>query len=187
VAVELPSLRIEAIDGIDWIVSLTSRKWVGEGHSVYLLRPGGELPIEGRFHDVGGEPPSQVRITPNDLRKLHRFEVGADVSYLDWYWGERAALVLHPWKGWERTVFHPSDSIRTPGTGWEFPAGSDLAVPDGVVIKDGWDHEHCKICWAKIGVGGSPVGVRSRDDDWVCEDCHTRFVVPRSLGFVIHE
>ena len=62
---------------------------------------------------------------------------------------------------------------------------SPHALAGGEVVPGGWEHEHCAICWQKIGFGGEPRGFFSLPESWVCEGCYGSFVVPRSLAFAI--
>jgi hypothetical protein len=65
----------------------------------------------------------------------------------------------------------------------ETQAKGDIPI-DGVRVPAGWDHEHCSICWEKIGAGGQTVGYVDQSNEWVCQACHKNFIEPGSIGFV---
>ena len=44
------------------------------------------------------------------------------------------------------------------------------------------DHEHCFLCWETIEQGRGPSAGWCSDDDWLCDDCHQRYVVDDELG-----
>jgi len=73
---------------------------------------------------------------------------------MDGYWGERAELVFDSNREWKRQQY------------------------------DGPDHDHCAICWQKLGTEGSPEGYVDQDSTWICITCYDKFVVPRSLDFI---
>ena len=103
---------------------------------------------------------------PDELRLV---EVGHSYPYFDGYWGERAAIVLDRRRDWKRERFVPRDALN------QF----------GQTITGGWDHEHCAICWAKIGNGGEPEAFfDSAHDTWLCETCYTAYVKTASLSFI---
>lgn len=56
---------------------------------------------------------------------------------------------------------------------------SDSAVQNA---PDGWDHEHCELCYKHINTGD--FGYQDKDDQWLCEKCYNEYVKPRDLSFV---
>ncbi len=151
-------------EGIEGHVSRTtqgSETWIGDGHIGYL-RTESTL-IEGRWK-LRGE--CWIFAPKNDA---DRAKIASRSSWeiLDGYWGERAELVLNEKLKWEKIPFEPRDAVR----------GSE-------VIKGGWDHEHCAVCWEKIGAYGQASGFVSASNIWICEQCHGKYVSVRSLSFV---
>lgn len=72
----------------------------------------------------------------------------------DCYWGERAELVIDDSRTWRKAAH-----INT-------------------------EHDHCAICWQKIGQYGELEGYVTADGEWVCLTCYRLFVEKRSLGFI---
>jgi hypothetical protein len=158
-------------------------QWVGENWIAGLYL-GGNRFLWGRFGDVDAERRT-CSFVPDQLAELSALRRHEPYAFMDGYWGERAELVLDEGRSWQRTVFEPSDMVRFPG-----PGGTSMgtrysaeAPVGGQVVPGGWDHEHCRICWQKIGCGGERAGYFSSPDAWVCQECYISFVVPRSLAF----
>ena len=157
--------------------------WVGDNWITGLYL-GGNRFLWGRFRDVDG-PARTCSFSPNQVAELSTLRLNESYPFMDGYWGERAQLVLDESRSWQRAVFEPSDMllVPTPGGSMGRPALPGEPVR-GQVAPGGWDHEHCEICNKKIGRGGEPEGFFSLPDAWLCQECHTAFVIPRSLAFV---
>jgi hypothetical protein len=122
---------------------------------------------------------------PDDPTAMCLLRAGGSYPYLDGYWGERAELVLDPERTWREAEFQLADAVQVPSAqGVLWTRSSEAAPAGGDLVPDGWDHEHCSICWEKIGRGGAGVGFVSGADDWVCVGCYHRYVASRSLAFV---
>ena len=50
------------------------------------------------------------------------------------------------------------------------PTPPNNSVMPYQVILNGWDHEHCTICYASTG--GSEKWLSNELDDWICEACY---------------
>jgi len=78
---------------------------------------------------------------------------------------------------WTKVLFNLTDAvevIETAGNGNQIRGirklKSDEQLPLGaVVVKNGWDHEHCEVCWTHINSGD--YGYRNERDLWLCLDC----------------
>jgi len=141
---------------------------MGEGRIGSVYAGDGRF-IRGRF--IGVDPAQHTcDFPPDDPTTAGLLRAGSSYPYLDNYWGDRAELVLDEGRTWREADFQPRETT---------PIGGEL-------IPGGWDHEHCSICWERIGCGGQAAGLVSgaNDWDWVCGECHRLFVVPRSLEFV---
>lgn len=111
---------------------------------------------------------------------------GASFPVYDSEYRDRVRYALDPAIRWTRTRFVPPDAFVGPATTQSRvarPGDEDRA--DGWVVRGGWDHEHCKFCWCHIEPGGKDdEGFVSDAGDWVCVNCHGRYVRPRDLRFV---
>jgi hypothetical protein len=113
--------------------------------------------VWGRFSEVD-EVKRRAVFTLRDSSDRSAMSLGQQYPYLDGYWGDRAELVHDTSRVWIRTQFQPSDSSR-----------------DGQPVSDGWEHEHCSICWEKIAEYAQRFGYYDQNSDWVCESWPVRF------------
>ena len=82
---------------------------------------------------------------------------------------------------WDRAVWPPRDALvhRNGGRvslyiGQKYdPAKIDL-------VKGGWNHDHCQVCWWDLYESEDPEhGVGYTDgDDWLCSECYGKFIAP---------
>jgi hypothetical protein len=129
---------------------------------------------------------SFVPTTPDELGLL---QVGERYRRFDGYWGERAALVLDRDRSWQKRTFEPVDAVayKRPSDTLVGKATNQNLPEGGTLVKGGWDHEHCDICWETISPHTDPVAMFSEPDHWICRKCYEKFVVPRSLDFIYVE
>ena len=100
-----------------------------------------------------------------------------------WWTPSQVQLVADRDRQWRLVEFESADMVRrpTPG-GW---AGKRMTPDDRLDltaerVPDGWDHEHCSLCGAKISRRGDdkPVGYTD-GKDWVCTSCFAKYISPR--------
>jgi hypothetical protein len=129
--------------------------------------------VEGKFTDVN-LPNYQVTIDVSDLASQDYLRVGEEYPLLDGYWGELVELVFNNSIIWKRVKFESKDST--------------VYHPDGRVeiLKGGWNHEHCKICFQNISMfeADDQFGYVNQKDDWLCESCYQKYAANKSLDFV---
>jgi hypothetical protein len=198
-------LREKDVGGTTGVVGIVTRTthgredWVGDGW-IGFLKAGPRL-IAGRWHRRG----DLWEFAPEDADDLNLISAQPKWEVLDGYWGERAGIVLDQTRRWDKARFEPRDAIQfrgpsgiwlKPASGTDddspklaraFPGETASAAADASgteVIKAGWDHEHCAICWETLGPGGQAEGYVSAEQTWVCERCYVDFVERRSLDFI---
>jgi hypothetical protein len=100
-----------------------------------------------------------------------------------WWTLPQAALVEDRTRTWQLASFTPSDAISFSQDGQTVigrEQSGSAQISATRVIPDGWDHEHCTLCWATISLhrGDQP---RAYTDgrDWLCATCYETFIVPR--------
>lgn len=153
--------------------------WVGDQRLGYLMADGAF--IRGRWH----QREDLWSFAPENSQSRPALSPNSEWTIFDLYWGERAELVLRSGRLWKYTQFHSMPAIRFASGGTVYMQKADGSKPgDGEVVEGGWDHEHCRICWEKIGIGGQSSGYVSDDDVWACARCYERFIEPRSLDFI---
>jgi hypothetical protein len=179
---DLPHFTVTAVDADRCTGRFDVSSWVGEGWIAGLYLGGGRF-LWGRFRDIDMETRT-CSFYPDQAVELSVLRPGESYAFMDGYWGKCAELVLDEARHWQRLRFKPSDMVRFRAAGgWIGTRSSPATSPGGEIVPGGWDHEHCEICGNKIGHGGEAEGFFSPPDSWVCEECHTAFVGPRSLAF----
>jgi hypothetical protein len=178
---DLPTLTIASIGEQGAEAVWSDPKWIGERHIVCIVSDSDKF-IWGRLSSVDTRQ-SQCVFTPDDPIQLAKLEIGRAYPQLDGYWGERAELVFNRSLLWREREYQPTDAVRErSGTMRPFSG----AVPaGGVLVKGGWDHEHCAICWETISQKANPIGLHAAPDHWICKGCYQRFVQARSLDFIV--
>ncbi|MGA7156391.1 MAG: hypothetical protein WBY53_06075 [Acidobacteriaceae bacterium] len=80
------------------------------------------------------------------------------------------------------TKLEPRDADR--GQSRYYPASDQtLPVRSGTrIVPSGWGHEHCELCRAHIDAG--EFGYCDPSQHWLCEQCHSRYVVNHDLAFI---
>jgi hypothetical protein len=177
-----------------------------------LNTPYGESGFLGRFDQVGGviETVSWLRVSKEKFSKgsLHALDldkksaifvpwegksylaVGMTLPWIDAFWKnsdiEMVADTNWPWK---RVRFSPKNALRIDadvcgGMLCKAPEGEGAAPAGATLVPKGWDHEHCRFCWEKIGIGGAAHGFTDDGGTWLCENCYRSFVVPHDLSYM---
>ncbi|HEV2645872.1 MAG TPA: hypothetical protein VGU46_05850 [Acidobacteriaceae bacterium] len=106
-----------------------------------------------------------------------------------------AFILLDPEKNWERNVFASGAAASSQVTGTDgrghrkirpIAAASELETNE-VLVPEGWDHEHCKLCYKHI-YSQTPYYVHAEDkwQHFLCDFCHERFAVTHSVKEVIY-
>ena len=82
---------------------------------------------------------------------------------------------------WHKQTFAPKDMItiklKDGGViGRAIEEGDDTTQNN--IIKDGWDHEHCGLCWETISSYQECQSVAYTDGkDWLCQSCYNRYIL----------
>jgi hypothetical protein len=161
--------------------------WIGEGHLADLLLPDTRF-VPGRFIHVDLQS-LRAAFVPSAAQDISRLQRGMTYRRFDRYWGERAALVLDRQRHWTQRTFQPVDAVAFKRAGVTLvQKATNQNLPEGAtLIRNGWDHEHCDLCWETISGQTDPVAMFCEPEHWICRKCYERFVVPRSLDFICVE
>jgi hypothetical protein len=130
----------------------------------------------------------EFNVFTSDLALAPDLRIGAEFPWLDGYWQPRhLSMILAVSERWERRRFVPSPAryFRVDGVrGWQadsepLPAGAtDLGVR-----ADGWDHEHCELCEARISTDENPEGYVDPENYWLCLDCFDKYASLNDISF----
>ena len=176
-----PLFAVETMVHADVSGRVEPSKWVGEGYGV-ALRVGDRF-VLGQFAQADTVAGS-ARVRLNDVTDVAVLRPGESYAFLDLYWGDLAILVLDRSREWRQTRFQPVDAIQQFSDGHRVLSKASPGQADGTVVPGGWDHEHCEICYEKLGPQGQSIGWTSSLDEWLCNACYDEYLVPRSLDFV---
>jgi hypothetical protein len=80
---------------------------------------------------------------------------------------------------WERKVWFPRDALvhRSGGT-VSFYVGQKFDPAKIDLVKGGWSHDHCQICWWDLYESEDPehgIGY-TNGDNWLCSECYSKFI-----------
>lgn len=178
----LPTFTVSQLEHDRAIGTFDRPLWIGERHLGDLLLPD-ERFVSGRFIDVDFQALT-VTFIPAAAEDVSALKADTTYPRLDRYWGKRAALVLDRERRWSQRTFEPVDALAFNRAGEIRKATNQKVAVGGTLIKGGWDHEHCDICWGTISPKTDTVAMFSEPDHWICRRCYERFVVPRSLDFI---
>lgn len=143
--------------------------------------------IDGKF-EVLNLRRKQAAFFPIEEDMEAHLEVGQTYYCFDGYWAMRAELVLDRSKTWVKIRFEPRDAIECRVDNMRVVTQPGAKVPEKVesprIVKGGWDHEHCNICWATIDEFRNQYAYIDQEKHWLCEDCYNNYYVPQSLHFI---
>lgn len=156
--------------------------------SRYWLINNDECPIGDLFNFKENEKIGAFTIfgEDGDIEKIQTSKTYACLS-ISWNWNLYRAI-LDPTTVWHKDTFKPSDAqvfyLPNGVRGW-CKFGQAINHKDakiGEVIKDGWDHEECEICYSHIGRGGNSEYYKY-DWHWLCIDCFNKYASKHDLSF----
>ena len=177
----LPRFAIHHLEDDTVVGMADASRWIGVGHIVALV-PGNRF-IWGKWRD-GDQSGGSASIQFNNPADAGGLQAGVAYPFIDSYWGDRAELVLDSSISWHRSVFAPLDAVSVTHPGGSLITKAGRTDVPGQIVAGAWDHEHCEVCWQKIGTGGHPAGWSNSDGQWVCESCYGAYVAARSVEFV---
>ena len=171
-----PQFTIKRVNDIECFGKFNCDLIFNNGDWGYLIESG-NVSYEGKFYDLNRNM-KEAKFVPEDSGRILHITVDKKYAYFDGYWGLRAALILDESIIWKETHFKSSDSVDDSGK---------------VMRIEGWDHEHCEICWETISdkAPNKGIGFVSENDRkterWVCANCFRKFVKIRSLSYIRDE
>jgi len=102
----------------------------------------------------------------------------------NWWTAGQAELVEDRSLTWRRQQWNARDAWMSPdGAARPFGAFPDGARPpdDMRLVKDGWDHDRCQLCWETFAEAphGQPEGYTDGTQRWLCIACFETYLTPR--------
>jgi hypothetical protein len=158
----------------------------GVREGVCWLRISKQKSARGKLHALDAASGAAIFVPWEGREHL---AVGMELPWIDGFW--RAVdieMVIDPAWSWTKLRFEPRDAWMTADIKRRMlrpaPAGVNLVPSGATLVPKGWDHEHCRFCWEKIGAGGVATGFVDDAGTWLCESCYSQFVVTHDLSFI---
>jgi hypothetical protein len=187
----LPRLHIDAVDLLssgDYRVRGRIDGWrLGmDGPHWFWLWPTDHRAIIPTITALAEDGRIELLVDSSDISP--QISSGAELSWLDPYWQAYHVYMIRRGE-WEKRRFQSEDAATFTLGRLRGRNRADLPIPEGAVATGiapgGWDHEHCELCRATIGSGGSEVGYVDPDDHWLCPTCYEAWARPKSLDFLV--
>lgn len=190
--VDLPAFTVDEIgpvraDGSGIVIGRFSHLRGIRGSRGHLYRERGASILA----ELSAPPPSlgeRLELWVPEVGALSGVAAGAAFPWIDGYWEpvHVAAILAGHWERREVRSLAARHFRLGTAEGWQ---PIDATLPEGAedlgVREGAWDHEHCELCRARIGIGGAVAGFVAPAGLWLCGDCHARFAEPRDLSFLI--
>ena len=110
-------------------------------------------------------------------------QVGDKYEFLSWWTPDQLQLAQSDPEIWREEIFVPHDAVKLEVNGMvvyrQILEGEE--VKEGTLIKEGWEHEHCALCWKTISQHKDHDSRGYTDGrEWLCKKCYQEYIV---LGF----
>lgn len=107
--------------------------------------------------------------------------VGGKYEFVCMWGPDQLEIAQSAAEKWRKKIFVPEDMISfNLGDGTKI--GRKLENHDDIEIasvsENGWDHEHCRLCWRTISTYEDHQHEGYTDGkEWVCQDCYDRYIL----------
>lgn len=177
----LPELKVITINKNIISCELTSLKMIGEKWIGCIIRNIKEPPyIWGRFLNVDMDN-KKCDFKLNDSIDAEKLNISIFYKYLNGYWGERVELVFDKTRNWNLSIFRPTDAVAI-DKGIIRKLNDGRILEESKIIKGGWNHEHCYICWETIS--NNDKAWVDKKNIWFCKECYNNYIKNEDISFV---
>lgn len=192
---ELPQLSVATIEGTVYSLVLKGRfsrpHFVHKG-DCWLRMPDG-FPFYATVVDLDTATGHATLGSNDELRP--QLVPRRAFPWFDAYWGSNQVnIILDPEHTWSETIFQASDAyeraapdtalgtqrVALDGRTWREALGAP--APGERLVKSGWDHEHCLICFVAIRPGDG--ALVDPDGYWLCNSCYAKYAAAHDLAFM---
>jgi len=103
----------------------------------------------------------------------------------DWWTSQQVHLFEDRQRTWRRADFAPSDMLlfrRGDGQGsvGRRLVSGEVLPSDAEIVKGGWDHEHCELCWREIAAEADNQSAGYTDGKgWLYPESFEHYIAPR--------
>lgn len=82
-------------------------------------------------------------------------------------------------ENWHREVWKPTPALVHKKGGRSTQYRGQKFDPEKIdLVKDGWNHDHCAICWWTLHeteVPDNGIGYHNENNVWICSECFQQF------------
>ena len=106
-------------------------------------------------------------------------QVGVSYEFRSWWVLRELKIAQSDASTWRKEEFRTSNAVefikdghrvRRKQEGDEHPEGAKI-------VPEGWEHEHCRLCWETISpFGGDERTGYTDGSEWVCESCFEKYI-----------
>ncbi len=114
---------------------------------------------------------------------------GNTYTFTSWWRPEQLEIAQDDSRPWQKQSFVAKDLILFSIEGGRLgrqAAEGEVIGKEETRVKDGWEHEHCFLCWRTISTAeGEPHEGYTDGTIWLCETCYQTYVASgfgKSLG-----
>ncbi len=102
-------------------------------------------------------------------------------QFISWWRPDQLKLAQDTAQHWYKRPFTSQDMVLVNVLGKQMGRrvmAEETFVNKEVLVKDGWEHEHCFLCWETISAHeeNSNEGY-TNGKDWLCETCYVTYIV----------
>lgn len=99
--------------------------------------------------------------------------------FISWWQPYQLEVAQDTNRTWRKQTFESKDMLARVGDGCHFGHQVVEGEPlEGELVKGGWDHEHCLLCWKKISPNKEEELNEGYTDgkEWLCQACYELYV-----------
>jgi hypothetical protein len=154
--------------------------------SLYALPEGKEKKLD--LHRIADRAGQEITFETYDA-EYEPLRPGGTYAFQSWWSEDQLALVKDETIVWRRQKFEPSDAVEYHEEDGHIAwckLEEDEVPTEGKIIPEGWEHEHCRLCWETISPYEDDENYGYTDgSDWICEACYKQYLawdLRRKLG-----
>jgi hypothetical protein len=122
-------------------------------------------------------------------REVMPLPSGNTYTFTNWWRPDQLEIAQYDSRLWQKRSFIPKDLVLFGVEGRRFgrqAAEGEVVSEEETRVKDGWDHEHCFLCWRTISTNEEEPHEGHTDGTiWLCETCYQTYIASgfsKSLG-----
>lgn len=105
---------------------------------------------------------------------------GSAYSFIIWWRPDQLEIAQSSSQLWHKQLFAPQDMVLIviPGGQLGRQVIEEESVSEDGLVRGGWDHEHCFLCWENISAHETgPNDGYTNGKEWLCATCYMTYIV----------